>query len=57
MRIIKLNSSCYLVEGKAADDLQIGLQFKGETIVELRKTEIAGESYVEICMEKSDYKI
>jgi hypothetical protein len=57
MRILKLDSSCYLIEGKHAEGLEVGFLFKGETIVGLKIREFAGESYVEVCVDRPEYKI
>lgn len=57
MRVIKVDPTCYLVEWKYKDFLRLGHQFNGSTIVKLEKNDQSGVEYVQVTVEKTEYKI
>jgi hypothetical protein len=57
MRVIKVDSRCYLVEWKYKDFLRIGHQFQGATIIRLERQEQLGSDYIRVTVETTEYKI
>jgi len=57
MRVVKVDSNCYLVEWKYKDFLRVGHEFQGSTIVRLEKYDQLNQEYVKVTVEDPDYKI
>lgn len=57
MKIIKLDSNCFLVEYKYKDFLRIGHEFQGGSIVKLEKADHFGSSHVKVHIVETNYKI
>jgi hypothetical protein len=57
MRVVKVDSSCYLVEWKYRDFLRIGYEFQGGTIVRLEKFDHFGSDYIRVFLEPAHNKI
>ena len=57
MKIIKLDSTCFLVEYKYKDFLRIGYEFQGGTIIKLEKIDHFGSSHVKVHIVGTNHKI
>lgn len=57
MHVIRVDSTCYLVEWKYKDFLRLGHQFQGATIVRLERHDQHGQGFVRVIVEPTQYKI
>lgn len=57
MRVIKVDSRCYLVEWKYKDFLRVGHEFQGFAISKLEKVDHHGADYIRVTVESTNYKI
>lgn len=57
MKVVRVESSCYLVEWKYRDFLRLGHEFQGGTIIRLERFDHFGSDYVKVWLEPAHSKI